>query len=216
MAKNKVNGNWILTRESDTPESARQVEKDDPLFKVLHTYFQGQQTVFNLEAISLATGVDPADVFVDLHENYGYICIGTGENPAAGEKLSQQEREQRQQAIATALENAHIPHIKIKGKYMGIEEVSYFIPYNDNTIGLTKLLQSDLVSKVEKIAQAHNQDSLLICQKGCACYLYTSGAQKGTVITGKSAVVYPGKEQLPDDCYLLPMITMVRLDSLVV
>ena len=203
MGKKYIDGNWVLTRESETSESDRHIERDDPLFESLQTLFHGQQIHIDFASLATPSNLKPEDVFIDLHEHYGYICIGTGENPAFNEKLSADEKIQRQQAIKQVLENEKLPHILIQGKYMGVEENSYFIPFNDKTISLPKILQGELVRKVEKIAQAHNQDSLLICQSGYACYLYTSGSQKGNVITGRTAVVYPGKEQLPDDCYSL-------------
>ena len=203
MSKEKIAGNWVLIRESNISESDRQIERDDPLFESLLPIFQGLQTHLDLESIAKTKNLNPEDVFIDLHENYGYICIGTGENPALNEKLSDAEKIQRQQAIKDALENEKLPHILIKGKYMGVEEYTYFIPFNDKTISLSKVLQGEAVKKVERIAQVHNQDSLLICQRGNACYLYTTGSQKGNVITGKTAVVYPSLSQLPDDCYSL-------------
>ncbi|KTD57034.1 hypothetical protein Lsan_2656 [Legionella santicrucis] len=204
MGKNRnENGVWIVTRENITPDSERHIERDDPLFQVLNKLFEGQESHVDFEAIAQATGTTPEQVFINLHENYGYICIGTGENPAIGEKLSDEEKTQRKQAIKQTLESEKIPHILIKGKYMGIEEDSYFIPFNDKTIGLSTVLQGEIVKKIAKIAHAHKQDSLLICQGGHACYLYTSGPQKGCVITGKSITVYPNQAQLPDDCYSL-------------
>jgi len=198
-----VDGNWILTREDSTPDSERHTERDDLLFASLQVFFQGTQTQLDFEALATQHQIKPEDVFIDLHENYGYICIGTGENPAANEKLTPAQALQRQTSIKQALENEHLPHIAINGKYMGVEENSYFIPFNDKPLSMAKVMQGEIVRKVEKIAHAHQQDSLLICHRGYAAYLYTTGKQKGHVITGKTAVVYPGKEQLPDDCYSL-------------
>ncbi len=145
--------------------------------------------------------MQPEDVFIRLHENYGYICIGTGENPAINETMTDAQRLQRQHDIEKLLEEEKLPHILVKGKYMGVEENSYFIPFNNNNFGLAGILQSDIIKKVEKIAELHHQDSLLICQNGYACYLYTSGPQKGNVVAGRTAVVYPEASRLPDDCY---------------
>ncbi len=203
MGKTYKDGVWIIQRDDKTPDSERQTERDDPLRQPLKAIFDGKESRVDFDAISATNNSNPEDVFIDLHENYGYICIGTGENPALNETLSPEEKLQRQQAIKQQLEAEKIPHILIRGKYMGVEENSYFIPFNNNDIGLPTILRGDIVKKIEKIAQQNNQDSLLICQKGYACYLYTSGPQKGNVITGKTAVVYPGEKQLPDDCYSL-------------
>ncbi len=203
MGKVFKDGNWVLTRDAAEADSDRHTERDDPLFESLQSVFLGEEQNLDLEKIAAAKGLKPEDVFMDLHENYGYICIGTGENPAAGETLSDEEKLQRQLDIQRMLAAEKLPHVLIKGKYMGVSENSYFIPFNNKVIGLANVLQSDMVKKVEAIAHRHNQDSLLITQNGYACYLYTSGSQKGNVITGRSAVVYPREEQLPEDCYTL-------------
>lgn len=203
MGKSLINGNWVLTRAAEESDSDRHTERDDPLFDTLKRVFLGEVNNLDLETIAAANGLKPEDVFMDLHENYGYICIGTGENPAAGEKLSDEEKLQRQLDIQRMLAAEKLPHILIKGKYMGVNENSYFIPFNNRVVGLANVLLSDKVKIVEAIAARHNQDSLLITQNGYACYLYTSGTQKGNVVTGRTAVVYPRQEQLPDDCYTL-------------
>lgn len=203
MGKTYQNGNVILTRDNVTPDSERQVERDDPLYSALKCLFSGDIVNLDFEELGKRCGMSAIDVFSDLHENYGYICIGTGENPAFNETLSPAEKLQRQQLIQQALKDAKLPHILIEGKYMGVQENSYFIPFNYQQIGLTEILRSDVVAIVAKIATVHHQDSLLICQKGYACYLYTTGPQQGQVVTGKTAVVYPGRNQLPDDCYSL-------------
>lgn len=202
MSKTKVEGNWILTREKDTPDSERHLqERDDVFFPELQKLFQGQKTTVDFKAIAAAKDAQPEDVFMRLHENYGYICIGTGENPAINEKLTDEQKLQRQKDIERMLDEQKLPHILVKGKYMGVEENSYFIPFNNNNVGLAGILQSEIIQKVDKIAGEHHQDSLLICQNGYACYLYTTGPQKGNVVAGRSAVVYPEASHLPDDCY---------------
>lgn len=202
MSKSKVDGNWILTREAETPDSERHLqERDDVLFPELQKLFQGLKTTVDFKAIASGKDMQPEDVFIRLHENYGYICIGTGENPAINEKMTDEQRLQRQHDIEKLLEAEKLPHILVKGKYMGVEENSYFIPFNNNNFGLAGILQSDIIKKVEKIAELHHQDSLLICQNGYACYLYTTGTQKGNVVAGRTAIVYPEASRLPDDCY---------------
>lgn len=201
MGKQLVNGNWILTREAETPDSDRRVERDDVFFPELQKLFQGLSTKVDFAAISSAKKLHPEDVFCDLHANYGYICIGTGENPAINEKLTDEQRLQRRKEIERLLEQEKLPHVLIRGKYMGVEEDSYFIPFCDNQYGLAGILQSEVIRKVERIAELHHQDSLLITQNGYACYLYTTGSQKGNIVAGRTAVVYPEQAQLPDDCF---------------
>lgn len=203
MGKEFIDGTWVLTRDKITPDSARHIEKDDIFFNALNPIFKGEVKQIEFEPIAAAYQSKPEEVFIDLHENYSYICIGTGENPAIGEKLSPEEKEARKQSIKKALEAYGIPYTLIKGKYMGVEEDSFFIPYMDRSIGLPAMLKTDMIAKLKRIATEHNQDSLLICKNGHACYLYTSGEQEGKVITGRTAVVYPGKATLPDDCYSL-------------
>ena len=202
-ARKLEDGNLILRRADATPDSALDVTRDDLLFKALDPFFTGEKIQFNLEEIAAAHNVTPAEVFAKIHGFYGYMCLGTGENPAFNETLTDAEKKQREQKIERALTEAKLPHILIEGKYMGVTEKTFFIPVNNQTIGLGAVLQSEQVKKVADIATENNQDSILVCQKGYACYLYTSGVQKGSVIAGKTAVVYPGKAQLPDDCYSL-------------
>src|SRR3990167_10499685 len=211
-AKRAENGNLILTRADATTDSERDISRDDALLRLLAPLFIGDTIEFDLEAIATAYNtratseeekVTPEEIFSTIHGYYGYICLGTGENPAFNETLTEGEKKEREQAMERALTESRLPHILIKGKYMGVTENTYFIPFNDQTIGLPAVLQSNMVQQVAAIATRHNQDSLLICQKGYACYLYTSGTQKGSVITGKTAVIYPGAAQLPNDCYSL-------------
>jgi hypothetical protein len=201
MSREFKNGVWITTRDPKTPDSERHVERDDPLFPSLAPLFAGEQTQVDFAAIAVKHETKPADVFMDLNDNYGYICIGTGENPAKGEKLTPEQVAQRKQKIKEALEAAHIPYIPIQGKYFGVVEDSFFIPFNDKAIGLAAVLQGETVKEVIRIADSENQDSILICQGGRCCYVYTSGPQKGSVVTGHTTIVYPSAEQFPADCY---------------
>ncbi|HTM64499.1 MAG TPA: hypothetical protein VL360_08400 [Gammaproteobacteria bacterium] len=203
MAKELKDGVWILTRDAETPDSDRYVERDDPIYTDLKELFDGHVTHLDFNKIIRDKNMRPEDVFIDLHENYGYICIGTGENPAINEGLSSEEKIKRQANIEKLLEQENLPHILVKGKYMGVEEYSYFIPFHHRNRSLANVLQSETLQKVVKIAEQYHQDSLLVCQNGYSCYLYTSGPQKGNVVAGRTAVVYPEKASLPDDCYSL-------------
>lgn len=206
MSREYKNGVWITTRDSKTPDSERHVERDDPLFPSFQFLFTGQEIELDLEAIAEKHGLTPEEVFLNLHENYGYACLGTGENPAKGEKLTDEEKEIRKQAMKNALVALKIPHILIKGKYMGVEEDTYLIPFNYRTIGLAAVLQGELIKQLIKIATDNNQDSILIEIGGRACYVMTSGPDEGCVSVGNSAIVYPnsdGQVPLPVDCFSL-------------
>jgi hypothetical protein len=229
MGKLLKDGLWFMDKGQITPDSQQHVSIEDSIIlKTLEPYLNNTKTDFDLEVIAkevsaqklstfklanpelsdeeLATKslTKPEEIFMFLHENAGYMCLGTGPNENAGEKnFTKEQIDARKARMKQALVEQGLPHVLIKGKYMGMEEDSFFIPFISREIGLTNTLQSSVVKKVEKIASNENQDSLLICKDGEACYLYTSGFKKGKVITGKMAVVYPGEKQLPDDCFSL-------------
>ena len=100
-AQRAENGNLILTRADATTDSERDISRDDLLLPFLWTLFSGATIQFDLEKIaadynatvtSQNEKITPEEIFSKIHGYYGYLCLGTGENPAFNETLTEEEK----------------------------------------------------------------------------------------------------------------------------